>query len=178
MRSKFGLAGGSARSSGEHSQIRGVSESPHCVLVSIGLDAVAGLGGLGFTIRSVLAGRVHRITRAATTRTDLHMLQDAPGGLFVVLDEAPMGSLLPKEHVLLVAVQHVNGTWVLRGMRMGAYFSAIRVEATDAAKYGSVKAALLDAQQLAVGIPAGSVALAKPRRRGATETTKKLCILA
>ena len=73
----------------EHSQIRGGSESPHCVLklwtaqrmVSIGFDAVAGLDGLSFTIKSVLAGRVHQITRAATRRTDLHMLHDALGGI-------------------------------------------------------------------------------------------------
>ena len=56
------------------------------------------------------------MTRAATTRPELYMLQDAPGGLFVVLDGAPMGSMLAKEHVLLVGVQHVSGMWVLRGM--------------------------------------------------------------
>ena len=120
-------------------------------MVSIGFDAVAGLGGLSFTIKSVLAGRVHQITRAATRRTDLHMLHDALGGrvsgMFIALDEAPVGSLLPREHVLLVAVQRVDGLWVLRGMRIGAYFSAIKVEAADAVKYGSANAAVLDAQQ-------------------------------
>ena len=65
-------------------------------MVSIGFDAVAGLSGLSFTIKSVLAGRVHQITRAATRRTDLHMLHDALGGVFIALDEAPVGSLLPK----------------------------------------------------------------------------------
>ena len=34
---------------------------------------------------------------------------DAPAGVFIVLDEAPVGSLLPYEHVLLVAVQRVDG---------------------------------------------------------------------
>jgi hypothetical protein len=48
---------------------------------------VAGLGGLSFTIKSVLAGRVHQITRAATRRADLHMLHDAPGGVFIALAE-------------------------------------------------------------------------------------------
>ena len=60
-------------------------------MVSIGFDAVAGLSGLSFTIKSVLAGRVHRMTRAATPRADLHMLHDAPGGVFIALDEAPVG---------------------------------------------------------------------------------------
>jgi hypothetical protein len=140
-------------------------------MVSIGFDAVASLSGVSFTIKSVLAGRVHRITRAATRRADFHMLHDAPGGVFIALDEAPVGSLLPKEHVLLVAVQHVDGLWVLRGMRIGAYFSAIKVEAADVVKYGSVNAAVLDAQQLTVGMLDGNVATAKPRRIGATETT-------
>jgi hypothetical protein len=99
------------------------------------------------------------------------MLHDAPGGSFIALDEAPVGSLLPREHVLLVAVQRTDGLWVLRGMRIGAYFSAIKVKATDVVKYGSADAAVLDAQQLAVGIPDGNVATAKPRRVGATETT-------
>ena len=58
-------------------------------IVSIGFDAVAGLSGLSFTIKSVLAGRVHRITRAATRRAELHMLHDAHGGVFIALDEAP-----------------------------------------------------------------------------------------
>ena len=64
-------------------------------MVSIGFDAVAGLGGLSFTIKSVLAGRVHRITRAATRRADLHMLHDAPGGMFIALDEAPINGQPP-----------------------------------------------------------------------------------
>ena len=50
-------------------------------MVSIGFDAVAGLSGLSFTLKGVMAGKVHRVTRAATTRSDLYMLQDAPGGL-------------------------------------------------------------------------------------------------
>ena len=99
---------------------------------------MAGLTGLRFTLKGVAPGRVHRITRAATARTDLYMLQDAPGGLFVVLDEGPLGSLLPTERVLLVTVQHVTGMWILRGMRMKAYFAAIKVEAADAAKFGSL----------------------------------------
>ena len=74
------------------------SEIPHhCVLelsdctavVSIGFDAVTRLAGLGFTLKGVLPGKVHRVTRGATTRSDLYMLRDAPGGLFVVLEEAP-----------------------------------------------------------------------------------------
>ena len=56
-------------------------------MVSIVCDAVAGLRGLSFTLKGVIAGKVHRVTRAATTRSDLYMLQDAPSGLFVVLDE-------------------------------------------------------------------------------------------
>jgi hypothetical protein len=99
------------------------------------------------------------------------MLHDALGGMFIALEEAPAGSLLPKEHVLLVAVQRVDGLWVLRGMRIGAYFSAIKVEAADGVKYGSAHAAVLDAQRVTVGIPDGNVATAKPRRIGATETT-------
>ena len=70
-----------------------------------------------------------------------------------------------------MAVQHVTGMWVLRGMRMKAYFSAIKVETADAAKYGSLGAALIDAQHLVVGSPVGCVAIAKPKRRGSTETT-------
>ena len=101
--------------------------------MSIGFDAVAGLRGC------VIAGKVHRVTRAATTRSDLYMLQDAPGGLFVVLDEAPIGRLLANEHVLLVGVQHVTGMWVLRGMRMKAYFSALKVDSTDAMKFGGLE---------------------------------------
>ena len=49
-------------------------------MVSIGFDAVTGLSGLSFTLKGVVAGKVHRVTRAATTRSDLYMLQDAPGG--------------------------------------------------------------------------------------------------
>ena len=138
---------------------------------SVGFDEVTGLNGLSFTVRSVLAGRVHRITRAATRRSDLHMLHDAPGGVFVALDEAPVGSLLHEEHVLLVAVQRVDGVWVLRGMRIGAYFSAMMVEAADVAKYGSAKLAVLNAQQMAVGMPSENVATAKPRRIGPAEAT-------
>ena len=52
--------------------------------VSIGFDAVAGVNVVSFTLKGVLPGKVHRITRAATVRSDLYMLQDAPGGLFVV----------------------------------------------------------------------------------------------
>ena len=92
--------------------------------------------------RGTRQGASDYCTRAAIARTDLYMLQDAPGGLFVVLDEAPLGSLLPTEHVLLVAVQHVTGMWVLSVMRMKAYCAAIKVEAADAAKFGSLGAAL------------------------------------
>ena len=140
-------------------------------MVSIGFDEVTGLNGLSFTVRSVLGGRIHQITRAAMRRSDLHMLHDAPGGVFVALDEAPVGSLLPYEHVLLVAVQRVDGLWVLRGMRIGAYFSAMRVENEDAVKHGSAKQAVLDAQQMVGDMPSGNVATAKPRRIGSTETT-------
>ena len=140
-------------------------------MVSIGFDEVTSLNGLSFTVRSVLAGRIHQITRAAMRRSDLYMLHDAPGGVFVVLDEAPVGSLLPHEHVLLVAVQRVDGLWVLRGMRIAAYFSAMKAENEDAVKHGSAKQALLDAQQMVGGMPSGNVATAKPRRVGSTETT-------
>ena len=131
--------------------------------MSIGFDAVSGLRGLSLTLKGVIAGKVHRVTCAATTRSDLYMLQDTPGGLFVVLDEAPMGRLLANEHVLLVGVQHVTGMWVLRGMRMRTYFSAIKVETADAMKYGGLECALQDAQQLAVACvlplpPAGCLA--------------------
>ena len=130
---------------------------------------MAGLNVLSFALKGVAPGKVHRITRAATVRSDLYMLQDAPCGLFVVLDEAPLlGSLLPTEHVLLVAVQHVTGMWVIRGMRMKAYFAAIKVEAADAVKFGSLGAALTDAQHLAVGSPVGCIAVAKPRRKTPT----------
>ena len=117
-------------------------------MVSIGFEAVSGLSELQFSLQGVAPGKVHRITRAVVARSDLHMLRDAPGGAFVVLDEAPMGSLLQNEHVLLVAVQHVTGMWVVRGMRMKAYFAAVKIEAADAVKYGSLMAALNDAQHL------------------------------
>ena len=90
------------------------------------------------------------------------------GGLFVVLDEAPMSKLLANAHVLLVGVQHVTGMWVLRGMQMKAYFSALKVEAASAHKFGGIANAMQDALQLAVASP---VPVGKPKRRGATETT-------
>ena len=71
--------------------------------------------------------------------------------LFVVLDEAPLGSLLAYEHVLLVGVQHVTGMRVLRGMGMRAYFSALKIDPADATRFGGLEGALQDAQQLAVG---------------------------
>jgi hypothetical protein len=114
-------------------------------MVSIGFEAVVGLSELRFSLKGVAPGRVHRITRAAAARSDLHMLRDAPGGMFVVLDEAPIGSLLQYEHVLLVVVQHVTGMWVVRGVRMKAYFAAVKIEAADALKYGSLLAAHNDA---------------------------------
>ena len=46
-------------------------------MVSIGFDAVTGLSGLGFTLKGVVPGKVHRVTRGATTRSDLYMLQVA-----------------------------------------------------------------------------------------------------
>ena len=77
-----------------------------------------------------------------------------------------MGSLLAKEHVLLVGVQHVSGMWVLRGMRMGAYVAALRIVAREVGRCGSLKQALQDAQQLAVGFLNGGPAAAKARRKG------------
>ena len=124
-------------------------------MVSIGFDAVADLSGLRFAFKGVRPGVVHPVTRAAAARAESYMLQDAPGGLFVILNGAPMGSLLAKEHVLLVGVQHVSGMWVLRGMRMGAYVAALRIEAHEVGRCGSLKQALQDAQQLAVGFPNG-----------------------
>ena len=62
--------------------------------------------------------------------------------MVLILDEAPMGRLLATEHVLLVGVEHVTGMWVLRGMRMKSYFSALKVEAADAAKFNGIEAAL------------------------------------
>ena len=140
-------------------------------MVSIGFDEVTGWSSLKFTLQGVMPGWVHRITRSVIGRTDLYMLQDAPGGLFVVLAEAPLPTLLKEEHVLLVAVQHVTGMWVIRGMRMKAYFAAVKLEKSDAANFGSIGNALTDAQQLAVSSPAGCVAVAKPRRKSAQETT-------
>ena len=80
----------------------------------------------------------------------------------MVLDEAPMGRLLATAHVLLVGVQHATGMWVLNGMRMKSYFSALKVEAADAAKFNGIEAALQDAQQLAVISPAGCLATYLP----------------
>ena len=141
-------------------------------MVSIGFDAVAGLSSLSFAFKGVLAGRVHPVTRAATARSDLYMLQDAPAWYCLAACLLSwMVSLLAREHVLLVGVQHVSGMWVLRGMRMGAYFSALKVEATEVAKFGSMKEALQDAQQLAVGSPASCLAAVKYRRRGSTEAS-------
>ena len=82
-----------------------------------------------------------------------------------------MGSLLAKEHVLLVGVQHVSGMWVLRGMLMGAYVAALRIEAHEVGRCGSLKQALQDAQQLAVGFPNGGAAAAKARRKGSAEAS-------
>ena len=56
-------------------------------------------------------------------------------------------------------------------MRMRSYFSALKVEAADAAKFGGMEGALQDAQQLAVGSPAGCLAAAKPRQKSSTETS-------
>ena len=139
--------------------------------VSIGFEEVKGWGGLKFSIVGVRPGLVHRITQSMIGRSGLHMLQDALGGLLVVLAEAPMPSLLPTEHVLLVAVQHVTGMWVLRGMRMKAYFAVIMLEKRDAAKFGSMQSAYNDAQHRAVSSPAGCVVAMKARRKSATETT-------
>jgi hypothetical protein len=82
-----------------------------------------------------------------------------------------VGSLLPYEHELLVAVQRVDGLWVLRGMRIAAYFSAMKAENEDVLKHGSAKQAVLEAQQVVGDVPSGNVATAKPRRTGSTETT-------
>ena len=81
-----------------------------------------------------------------------------------------MGSLLAKELLLplLVGVQHVSGMWVLRGMRMGAYLSAIKVEATEVVRFGGLKEALQDAQQLAVGSPADCLTAVRLRQKGST----------
>ena len=84
---------------------------------------------------------------------------------------ANMGSLLPKEHVLLVGVQHMSGMWVLRGMRMGAYVTALKVEAHEVGRCGSLKQALQDAQQLAAGFRDGGAAAAKARRKGSAEAS-------
>ena len=66
------------------------AELSDCIaMVSIGFEAVAGLSELRFSLQGVAPGKVHQITRAAVARSDLHMLRDAPGGVFVVLDEAP-----------------------------------------------------------------------------------------
>ena len=105
-------------------------------MVSIGFEAVANLKRLNFTLKGVLPGKVYFVTRGATSRSDLQVLRDAPGGCFVVLllEEAPMGRLLDSEHVLLIGVQHVTGMWVLRALRkrMRQYFSALKVEQADA----------------------------------------------
>ena len=71
-----------------------------------------------------------------------------------MLEEAPMGKLLKDEHVLLVGVQHVTGMWVLRGMRMKSYFTALRVEAADAAKFNGIEAALLSSSLLCLRLAA------------------------
>jgi hypothetical protein len=70
--------------------------SDRTAMVSIGFDEVTGWGGLKFTLQGVAPGEVHRITRSVIGRSDLYMLQDAPGGLFVVLAEAPLPSLAPE----------------------------------------------------------------------------------
>ena len=82
-----------------------------------------------------------------------------------------MGSLLAKEHVLLVGVQHVSGMWVLRGMRMGAYVAALRIVAREVGRCGSLKQALQDAQQLAAGFRNGGPAAAKARQKGSAEAS-------
>ena len=64
--------------------------SDRTAMVSIGFDAVADLSGLRFAFKGVRPGVVHPVTRAAAARAELYMLQDAPGGLFVILDGAPM----------------------------------------------------------------------------------------
>jgi hypothetical protein len=108
-------------------------------MVSIGFDEVTGWGGLSFTLKGVGPGLVHRITVSVIGRSGLHMLQDALGGLFVVLAEAPLPSILQTEHVLLVAVQHVTGMWVLRGMRMKAYLEAVMLEKKDSTRLGGIQ---------------------------------------
>ena len=140
-------------------------------MVSIGFGEVMGWSGLSFTLRGVAPGELHQITRSMIGRSDLHMLQDAPGGLMVVLGEAPLPSLLKDEHVLLIAVQHVTGMWVIRGMRMIGVLCGAQDRKSDAVKYGSEGNALADAQQLAVGSPAGCLVAPKARRKSKNETT-------
>ena len=53
-------------------------------MVSIGFDAVAGLNVLSFTLEGVLPGKVHRITRAATVRSDLYSLNVGKLEFFLV----------------------------------------------------------------------------------------------
>ena len=140
-------------------------------MVSIGFDAVKGWGGLSFTLKGVRPGLVHRITVSVVGRSGLHMLQDALGGLFVVLAEAPLPSILQAEHVLLVAVQHVTGMWVLRGMRMKAYIDAVMLEKRDTARWGGMQNAHNEAQLQAVGSLADGMPAPKARRRSATEVS-------
>ena len=54
---------------------------------------------------------------------------------------------------------------------MGAYVAALRVEAHEVVRCGSLKQALQDAQQLAVGFPDGGGTAAKARRIGSAEAS-------
>ena len=58
----------------KESALRAAKLSACIAMVSISFDAVTSLSGMSFTLKGVLPGKVHRVTRGATTRSDLHMM--------------------------------------------------------------------------------------------------------
>ena len=76
-------------------------------------------------------GKVHRVTAGVVDSRICSFANDAPAGCWVVLQQQPVGAVLPQAEVLLVAVQAADTMWGVRAMTRKTYLQAVDAERFD-----------------------------------------------
>ena len=119
--------------------IRSLASLSACVTMAPVMLTEMTRPAMRFTIAGVKPGQVHRVTPRQVDAASLWKLSDAPGGYWLVIDESPFphaGKSMPKEHVLTVLVQRLDGMVVVRPMTMKHYNVARSLEQDDRLQYG------------------------------------------
>ena len=117
-----------------------MSSQMFCELAALNTAELAKCGGDD--------GKVHRVTASVVDSRICSFANDAPAGCWVVLQQQPVGAVLPQAEVLLVAVQAADTMWVIRAVTRKTYLQAVEAARFDQRADGGVEQSVMLAAAL------------------------------